>query len=144
MVYGNGSWFRSTVESIREGTYSYVGAGTNAWSFVSLEDAGEGFVRVADRGEPGQTYNLVDGRPAAWREFGDFVAQRLSCSRPTGVSEERAAATLGPEVAHHLSARRACSSARLEGLGWSPRYRDYREGVPRILDEILGARGPKT
>jgi nucleoside-diphosphate-sugar epimerase len=144
MVYGNGSWFRSTVESIREGTYSYVGDGANAWSFVSLEDAGTGFLRVAERGEPGQTYNLVDGRPAAWREFGDFVAQQLSCPPPTSVSEARATATVGPEVAHHLSARRACSSIKLEGLGWTPRFRDFREGIPAILDEILRTGPPNS
>lgn len=137
MVYGNGSWCRATIDAIRAGTYSYVGDGSNAWSFVSLEDAGTGFARVAESGVPGQVYNLVDGRPAPWREFGDFVAERLSCPAPIGVARDIASIKLGPDVVHHLSARRACSSAKIESIGWRPRYRGFRAGLERTFDQDL-------
>ena len=141
MVYGNGSWCRATIDAIRAGTYSYVGDGSNAWSFVSVEDTGTGFARVAESGVPGQVYNLVDGHPAAWREFGGFVAGRFSCAQPEGVSPETASVELGPDVAHHLSARRACSSAKIRSIGWKPRYRDFREGLEVTIDQILRDRG---
>jgi len=136
MVYGNGSWCRSTVEAIREGTYSYVGDGSNPWSFVSLEDVGSGFLRVAEEGRTGEVYNLVDGRPARWREFGDWVAERLGRPAPPSVALETATVELGPDVAHHLRARRACSAAKMGSLGWKPRFADFRAGMPAILDLI--------
>ena len=143
MVYGNGSWCRSTVESILAGTYSYVGDGTNPWSFVSLEDAGAGFVRVAEAGAAGQVYNLVDGRPAAWKEFGDFISERLSRPVPPSIPEALAASQMGTDVVHHLTARRACSAAKMEALGWKPRHEDFRAGIVATLPELATV-GDKT
>jgi nucleoside-diphosphate-sugar epimerase len=133
MVYGDGSWFRTTVDAIRNGPYRYIGDGLNAWSFVSLKDAGRGFARVAETGVPGEVYNLVDGRPVSWKEFGDFVADRLSCPRPSSLSPSAADAEYGPDVSYHLRARRACSSAKIERLGWRPRIPDVRAGVSALL-----------
>ena len=141
MVYGNGSWCRAAIEAVLGERYSYIGGGRNPWSFISLEDAGSAFVRVAARGKPGEVYNLVDGRPAPWKEFGDFLADRLSCRPPSNVSDERATANLGPDVVHHLTARRACSATKLQSLGWAPRFPDFRAGLPSVLEEIRGSPG---
>jgi nucleoside-diphosphate-sugar epimerase len=143
MVYGNGSWFRSMVNGILEGSYEYVGAAANPWSFVSLEDAGRGFATIARSGRSGEVYNLVDGRPAPWKEFGDAVAERLARSRPPSISPEAASARYGPDVAYHLQARRACSSAKLEQLDWRPRYLDYRDGLTALLPQMAGGSSPK-
>jgi len=138
MVYGNGSWFRPVVQAIRDGTYRYVGDGSNAWSFVSLEDTGEGFARVVGLGTPGEVYNLVDGHPATWKEFGDFVSDRLGRPRPSSISASEGVALYGPDVAHHFQARRACSSAKVERLGWKPRYADFRAGLSALLPSMVG------
>ena len=132
MVYGNGSWFRPIVEGVHAGTYRYIADGSNPWSFVSLDDAGSGFARVAESGVPGEVYNLVDGRPVPWRELVDEVADRLHRPHPTAISMEEAARELGPEVAHHLHARRACSAAKIGSLGWTPRDPDVRAGLARL------------
>jgi nucleoside-diphosphate-sugar epimerase len=142
MVYANGSWCRAVVDAIMNGRYSYVGDGSNAWSFVSLEDAGSGFARVAEAGRSGEVYNLVDGRPAPWREFGNWVAERLGQGAPPSMARDAATAQLGPDVAHHLSARRACSAAKLEAIGWKPRFREFRAGMPRVLEEISRESSP--
>ena len=139
MVYGNGSWFRPVVEAIQEGSYRYVEGGSNPWSFVSLEDTGTGFARVAENGQSGEVYNLVDGRPAPWREFGDFIAERLSRPSPSSISMADAVTGYGPDVAHHLHARRACSSAKIEKLGWKPRWPDFRAGLSELLPKIDGS-----
>jgi nucleoside-diphosphate-sugar epimerase len=140
MVYGNGSWFRPVVDAIRDGSYRYIEDGANAWSFVSLPDTGAGFVRVAESGAPGEVYNLVDGHPAEWRAFGNEVAARLSVTPPASMSLHDAITQFGPDVAHHFHARRACSSAKLERLGWKPQYADYRAGLAPLLREMTSPR----
>jgi nucleoside-diphosphate-sugar epimerase len=136
MVYGNGSWFRSTYEAIRSGEYRLVGDGANRWSFVSREDVGTGFARALAAGSPGEVYNLVDGRPAPWREFVAYVANALGRPVPPSLSSEAAAGVYGRDVAHHLAADRPTSSAKLEALGWRPRYPAYREGLAELLGRM--------
>lgn len=140
MVYGDGSWCRSVVDGIRAGSYRYVGEGANAWSFVSLPDAGRGFVRVLERGVSGEAYDLVDGRPSTWKEFGDFLADAMGQPRPGSISRAEAVATMDAAVVHHLTARRACSGAKIRALDWRPRHPDFRSG----LEPLLGrwGRGP--
>ncbi len=133
MVYGDGSWFRSTLDGIRAGEYRIVGDGANRWSFVARDDVGTGFARILERGAAGEVYNLVDGRPAPWREFIEYVATAVARPTPESVSPESGAARYGREVAHHLAADRAASSAKLEALGWRPRYPSYREGIAELL-----------
>ncbi|HTT45523.1 MAG TPA: NAD(P)-dependent oxidoreductase [Thermoplasmata archaeon] len=136
MVYGDGSWCRAALEAITDGTYRYIEAGANPWSFISREDAGMAFAHVAENGVPGEVYNVVDGRPTPWREFGDFVAHRLGRLPPGRLTVEEAERLYGPDVAHHLRARRACSSAKLERLGWKPRFREFREGLSATVPEL--------
>ena len=133
MVYGDGAWFRPMFEAIRAGQYAVIGAGANPWSFVAVEDAGEGFVVAAERGEAGRVYNLVDGTPAPWGEFARFVAGELGRPPPGRVEPEDAAHRFGPLIARQLSARRAAQADRLRALGWRPRFPRYPEGVRAVL-----------
>ena len=141
MVYGSGSWFRSVFDAIQQETYAYVGDGSNPWSFVAREDAGRGFVAVTEHGAPGEVYNIVDGRPAPWKDFGDFVADRLGRTRPTTMDVATAVRAFGPDIAYHLKARRACSAHKMLQLGWKPLYPSFRDGVSQLLVELM-ARAP--
>lgn len=136
MVYGDGSWFRSVVHGLARGTYRYIGTGSNPWSFVSRQDAGTAFATIAESGRPGAIYNVVDGRPTPWREFAEFVAARLDRPPPGTISPSDAEAEFGPDVAHHLAARRACSPKKLSRLGWRPQQVDFREGIAALLPQM--------
>ena len=133
MVYGNGAWFASVRQAIEDGSYRVIDGGRNRWSFVDRDDAGEGFVTVVDRGTPGEAYDLVDGAPAPWGEFAAFLAERLGRPPPPSISATDAAMAYGPIVARHLAANRALTGAKLRGLGWSPRYASYRDGIRALL-----------
>jgi len=136
MVYGDGSWFRPIRDAVLGGTYRVIEDGANRWSFVALPDAGAAFARLVADGAPGEVYNVSDGRPAPWREFARFVADRLQRPAPGRISLGDAAHEYGAEVAHHLAADRAISPAKLESLGWRPRYASFREGVAALLEEM--------
>lgn len=137
MVYGNGSWFRGIAEAICAGEYRVVGDGTNRWSFVDRWDAGNAFRAVLESGIAGEVYNVVDGHPAALREFINFVAQQLEEPPPSSIALETAIGEMGGTVAHHLAADRPTSNGKLSGLGWRAQVASYRDGVPDVLREMF-------
>jgi len=145
MVYGDGSWFGSLCDALRDGTYRLIGEATNRWSFVSREDTGGAFAQVLERGVPGEVYNVVDGHPAPWREFAGYVAGCLQRPPPDSISFDQASLEVGPDVAYHLVANRALSSSKIEALGWRPRYPAYPEGIEALLRAGAGhGSGPRA
>jgi nucleoside-diphosphate-sugar epimerase len=137
MIYGDGSWFRGLASAVRSGEYAVVGDGANRWSFAASADTASAFQRVLAAGRPGEVYNVADNASGSYREFVDFVAARLGVNPPGSISLEEAESEMGEVVARHLAADRAMSSAKLQALGWSPRFVSYREGVPNLLREMF-------
>ncbi len=138
MVYGPGAWFPPIVDALRRGEYRLIEGGRNPWSFVSLEDTGEAFATLVERGEPESVYTVVDDRPAPWGEFARHLADRLRVPAPTSLSMAEATARYGEIIARHLSARRAMYAPRLRRLGWRPRWGEYSAGVDRLLERTAG------
>lgn len=141
MVYGPGSWFREMVSEIRDGSYRYIAPGTNYLSPVHLSDAGEAFRVVAERWRNDETYLAVDDAPVPTREFAGFVADRLG-TQVRGIPFETAAAEWGEDLARLNSASRRASNRKLRGIGWTPRYPEYRAGVPEVLGQLDPDRPP--
>ncbi len=133
MVYGDGSWFRGMVDSLRAGTYRYPGQGDNYWSLVALSDAAHAFRTLVDAGQSGEAYLVVDDHPITTRELSTLVARELGVATPSGVPFGELRSAVGDDVAHHLAANRAGSNQRLRHLGWSPLTPDARIGVPRLV-----------
>ena len=133
MVYGDGGWFREMVEEIRAGTYRVPGDGGNHWSPLHLDDCGEAFRAVLERGKAGEVYLAADDEPAPLRSFADFVAEAIAARPPPSSRLDDARALHGEATAAHLTANQALSSAKLKGLGWKPRFKSYRDGVPGVL-----------
>ncbi len=136
MVYGEGSWFRVMVNSIRSGSYLYPHPGTNLWSMVELSDAARAFVTLLERGRSGEAYLVVDDAPIMIRDLTALVAREFHLHPPAGVQREILEHAVGPEVAYHLAANRAGSNQKLRGLGWVPRYGDCRKRIPAVLDSL--------
>jgi nucleoside-diphosphate-sugar epimerase len=133
MVYGDGSWFRGMVDSLREGTYQLPGRGENYWSLVERGDAAAAFQAVLEKGKGGRTYLVVDNAPIPLRDLVTLLVHELRLPFPPETSPERLRAAVGEDVAHHLEANRRGSNARLRALGWDPRFPDCRIGIPPVL-----------
>lgn len=133
MVYGDGGWFREMVDEILAGTYRVPGDGSNHWSPLHIDDCGQAFRVVLERGKAGEVYLAADDEPAPLRSFVDFVADAIPAKTPPSSSLEDARTLHGEATAAHLTANQALSSAKMKGLGWEPRFKSYRDGVPDAL-----------
>lgn len=136
MVYGNGSWFRAMVEEIRSGTYAYIGDGSNFLSAVDIDDTGDAYRVAIENWRAGETYLVADDTPVMTNKFAEFVADYLEAPPPTSITLKEASDLWGPEVAELNSASRRASNAKLKSMGWKPRYRSFREGLPPWLDRM--------
>lgn len=139
MVYGDGSWFGEMVSELQDGSYRYVGDGSNHLSPVHLDDAADGFRAVLERGRAGDVYLVVDDAPATHREFAEFVAHEIHAPAPAGLPLEEAIRAWGEDIARLNAADRRASNARLRALGWAPSFPSYREGVPPVLRTMRGS-----
>ncbi len=133
MVYGNGSWFRGMVDTIRGETYRIPGDGMNFWSLVDLEDTAAGFRSVLERGRTGESYLVVDDHPIRLGELIRLVADGLGVAEPKHVDGEELRREVGDDVARHLMANRGGSNGLLRSLGWTPHYPDCRDRLPAVL-----------
>jgi nucleoside-diphosphate-sugar epimerase len=133
MIYGNGSWFRPMVESIRAGEYRYLGDGSQRWSVVDLGDVGEAYRVIAEKGKVGEAYLVVDDLPVSVKAYTSFIAGVVGGPTPQGMGYAAAVKIMGGDFARILSANQSCSNAKLRALGWVPRYKTYKEGIPVLL-----------
>ncbi len=133
MVYGDGAWLRPMAEAVRNGIYRLVEGGSNFWSFVSLPDTAEAFRTVVTSGRPGEVYNIADGAPARWVDFVRELATLLDRPMPPSLSRTEAESAYGPIIARHLTANRALGAEKLRSLGWTPKFADYRVGLPPVV-----------
>jgi nucleoside-diphosphate-sugar epimerase len=140
-VYGNGSWFRQRViEPVMAGRRVVQFGKTGPWvSPIHVEDCARALVHLAEHGEIGGRYFLVNSDPIRLHEFAGMFA-RLA-NRPLRVWRVPAAAgrlVVGPVQVGDLQADAVFSNIRLRGIGFRFRYPTLEQGLKQIcgaLDE---------
>ena len=138
-VYGNGGWFRHRViEPVMAGRHVLQFGKTGPWvSPIHVEDCARALVHLAERGEPGGRYFLVNHDPVRLYEFARLFA-RLA-NRPLRLLRVPAAAirlAVGPVLADHLLADAVYSNIRLRGIGFRFQYPTLDPGLQQILEAI--------
>jgi nucleoside-diphosphate-sugar epimerase len=137
-VYGNASWFRERVIAPVMAGRRVVQFGTpGPWvSPVHVHDCARAFVYLAEHGEPGGRYFVVNDDAIRLQEFAVIFA-RLA-HRPLSVWHVPAVATrlvVGPVLADYISTDAVFSNIRLRGIGFRFKYPTLRQG----LEQVLGA-----
>ncbi|WP_223645181.1 NAD-dependent epimerase/dehydratase family protein [Corallococcus sp. EGB] len=123
-IYGPG---RGTSGRLKAGTLRIPDSGGGRLSRIHVDDL-VGAVRVVlERGAPGEVYCVADRRPATQEETASWLCERLGLPMPPRV----------PFASLHESLRgdRAIRAAKLEALGWTPRYPDFTTGFPAAMEE---------
>ena len=140
-VYGNGSWFRERViEPVMAGRRVRQFGKTGRWvSPIHVEDCACALVHLAEHGEAGSRYFLVNRDPIRMHEFAETFA-RLA-NRPLRVWRVPSVATwlvVGPVLADCLQADAVFSNIRLRGLGFRFRYPTLEHGLRQVVGALHG------
>jgi NAD dependent epimerase/dehydratase family enzyme len=138
-VYGNGSWFRERViEPVVAGRRVLQFGKTGPWvSPIHVHDCARALVHLAEYGEAGGRYFLVNSHPIRLHEFAETFA-RLA-NRPLRVWQVPAAATrlvVGPVSADDIQADAVLSNIRLRGIGFRFRYPTLEQGLQQIIGAL--------
>ncbi|RKH41139.1 NAD-dependent epimerase/dehydratase family protein [Corallococcus sicarius] len=123
-IYGPG---RGTTGRLKAGTLRIPESGGGRLSRIHVDDLVDAVRVVLERGAPGEVYCAADRRPATQEETAAWLSQHLGLPMPPRV----------PLASLHESLRgdRAILAAKLEALGWTPRYPDFTTGFVAALEE---------
>lgn len=103
-----------------------IGGAPQRWlNLIQVDDGAAAVLAAEDRGNPGETYNIVDGEPVDRRDFYGLLAELVGAAPP--VFQAR------PEP--NANNRRVRNLNAVSSLGWRPQYPSYREGLPHALAE---------
>jgi uncharacterized protein len=137
-VYGNASWFREQViDPIMAGRRVLQFGKAGPWvSAIHVHDCARALVHLAERGEVGSRYFLVNTDPIPMHEFAETFA-RLAHRRLRAWRIPAAVARLvvGPVAADDLRTDAVFSNIRLRGIGFRFLYPTLEQG----LEQIVGA-----
>ena len=138
-VYGNGSWFRERViEPVMAGRRVVQFGSTGPWvSPIHVHDCARALVHLAERGEPGGRYFLVNNDPIRMQEFAGVFA-RLA-NHPLRVWRVPAGATrlvVGSVLADHSRADAVFSNIRLRGIGFRFEYPTLEQGLRQLVGAL--------
>ena len=140
-VYGNGAWFRHRiVDPILDGRRVLQFGTRGPWvSTIHVHDCARALVHLAERGDRGSRYFLVNTDPVRVHEFAATTA-RLA-NRPLKVwrvPRGAASLVLGPVIADYLQTDAVFSNIRLRGIGFRFRYHTVDAGVRDVLGALHG------
>jgi nucleoside-diphosphate-sugar epimerase len=121
------------VEVIRQRKFPVVGSGAGMWSFIHIDDAATATVAAIEHGERG-VYNVVDDEPAPVSVWLPAAAEALGAKAPRRLPRWLGRIAAGEAATVMMTEVRGASNEKAKReLGWSPRYRTWREGFARGL-----------
>ncbi len=83
-VWGRGdtTLLPTMVELVRSGRFAWIGGGRHRTSTTHVDNAVEGLLLGATRGEPGNAYFVTDGEPVVFREFVSALLETQGVTPP--------------------------------------------------------------
>jgi len=138
-VYGNGSWFRERViDPVMAGRRVLQFGKTGRWvSPIHVEDCARALVHLAEHGEAGGRYFLVNSDPIRMREFAGTFAHLAN--RPLRVWLMPAVATrfvVDPILSEYIQADAVFSNIRLRGIGFRFQYPTLEQGLQHVIGAL--------
>ena len=135
-VYGNASWFRRfVIEPVMTEHRVLQFGKTGPWvSPIHVRDCARALVHLAEHGEAGGRYFVVNSDPVRMNELAETFA-RLA-NRPLRVCRMPPAAArliIGPVLADHIQSDATFSNIRLRGIGFRFSYPTLEQGLQQIL-----------
>jgi nucleoside-diphosphate-sugar epimerase len=120
------------------------GDGTAVWHRVYVEDVASAIRVVAERGEPGEAYNVADRRVCTMEDVIDLIADALDTSVEVVHASERELAEVGLDpddfvLYHHLGSRypHVLDTCKLSSLGWQST--PVERSIARTVEEAIAS-----
>ena len=138
-VYGNGSWFRTRViEPVLTGRRVLQFGTPGPWvSPIHVQDCARALVHLAERGEVGSRYFLVNNDPVRTHDFADTFARLANRPlREWRVPRAAARFVFGDVLAEYVLANAMFSNIRLRGIKFRFQYPTLDEGMRQVLGEL--------
>jgi nucleoside-diphosphate-sugar epimerase len=124
------------VTQVRKRKFPIVGDGAGIWSFAHMDDAAAAAIAAIEHGRPG-VYNVADDEPAPVAKWLPDLAAVVGAKAPRRVPVWLGRLAAGEVGVSMMTQIRGTSSAKAKAeLGWSPRYRTYREGFRDGLGDV--------
>jgi nucleoside-diphosphate-sugar epimerase len=138
--YGPGTSFDLSggdiVAQVRKRAFPIVGDGAGIWSFVHMDDAAAAAIAAIEHGSPG-VYNVADDEPAPVAKWLPELAAVVGAKPPRHVPVWLGRLVAGEVGVSMMTQIRGTSNVKAKTeLGWSPRYRTYREGFRDGLGDV--------
>jgi nucleoside-diphosphate-sugar epimerase len=135
-VYGDGSWFfEYVVQPVMTGRRVFQFGKTGPLvSPIHIHDCARALVHLAEHGETGRRYFVVNSDPVFLNEFADVFAR--AAKRPLRVWPLPGAAAqylLGRVLADYIQSNAVFSNVRLRGTGFRFVYPTLEQGVQQVL-----------
>jgi nucleoside-diphosphate-sugar epimerase len=145
--YGNfyGAANDGLLEPVRKRQFPIVGDGGGVSSFINLDDAAAATVIALEHEGPA-IYNVVDDEPAPVREWLPVLANALGAKPPRRFPVWLARLFAGDAgVVLGTEARGASNAKAKRELGWTPRYRSWRQGFAEVYATLAASTSePRT
>ena len=142
-VYGPGGWYgEELVPRLRQpGRFAVIGSGANLWDVVHVEDVAAAILLAVDAGAAdGRVYHVADDEPITFYDFMALTAAELGVGRPRRIPAPVARLVAGANAVDAVVRSARTSNARIKSeLGWQPRFRTAREGVPDAVARLMAA-----
>ncbi len=137
-VYGNGSWLsRRIVAPIMAGRRVVQFGQDGPWvSPIHVHDCARALVYLAEHGEPGGRYFLVNDEPIRLHDFAETFARLASRSLRLWRLPAAAQLVIGSVLGHSADANAVFSNIRLRGLGFQFRYPTIEEGLAQVIGAL--------
>ena len=135
--YGPGTFYASDgsfAEDVRR-RVPLVGEAGGVFSFVHVDDAAVAAALAVTSTEPG-IYNIVDDEPTPVAEWLPDYARLLNAPAPVKVPEFVARLAAGPYGRFVMTRQRGAFNHKAkQQLGWSPRFRSWKDGFQQRAGE---------
>jgi nucleoside-diphosphate-sugar epimerase len=116
------------LEEVRKRRVPIVGSGAGVWSFVHIDDAAQATVAAIEHGAPG-IYNIVDDEPAPVSEWLPALAAAVGAKPPMRIPAWLGRLVIGEHGVALMTEVRGASNVKAKReLGWTPRWRSWRDG----------------
>lgn len=140
-AYGySGRFGTHMVPALKAGNFLVFGKGDYWWSVAYVDDVAEAYALAVEKQPIGETFIVVDDDPVRFKDFIGYTAELLKVRPPRSIPLWLARIIAGADLVDQMTVNACYSNARIKReLGWEPRYKSYREGLPVALAEV--ARG---